>query len=130
MVFPQIMGPTPTYQLLLEERDEYLYARVTADTIDQESALQYLTEIANRCDAIECEKLLIYRDIPVMLPDGVLFMVTAEFQKMIAGIRTAFVNPYEPNVEAFNFALTVGENRGAEYKLFNNEEDAIAWLVG
>ena len=124
------MGPTPIYNLILEERDEYLYARVTSETIDGESALQYLTEIANRCEEIDCERLMIYREIPVMLSDGVLFMVSAEFQKMITGIRTAFVNPYEPNKEAFDFALTVGENRGAEYALFTNEEEAEAWLVG
>ena len=121
--------PTSQYKLTFEERDGYLYARVTADVINREIALVYLTQVADRAHSLNAERLMLHRDIPAMLPDGVLFFVTDEFQKMIAGIKTAFVNPYLSNEEAFNFAITVGTNRGAYYGVFANDDDAEAWLL-
>lgn len=120
--------PTLAYQLTFDQRDGYLYAHVKAETIDQESALSYLREVAARCDELETTHLMLYRDIPVMLPDGVLFFVATEFLEMIRGVTTAFVNPYASNEDAFNFALMVGKNRGGNYALFNNTAEAEIWL--
>jgi hypothetical protein len=64
-----------------------------------------------------------------MLPDGDLFFVSAEFQRRLSGIRTAFVNPFEHNREPFDFAVTVGQNRGGQYGLFDNDADGEAWLL-
>jgi hypothetical protein len=117
------------YQLTFEERPHYLYVRITAPTITEPIAMSYLREISDKCSEIKCKRLLLHRDIPEMLPDGVLFFVAAEFQRMIAGIKTAFVNPYMANESSFNFAVTVGTNRGADYGTFNNDADAEAWLL-
>jgi hypothetical protein len=48
---------------------------------------------------------------------------------MIAGIKTAFVNPHLSNEDAFKFAITVGQNRGANYKIFSSDTDAETWLL-
>lgn len=64
-----------------------------------------------------------------MLPHGDLFFVSAEFQRRLSGIRTAFVNPFEQNSEPFDFAVTVGQNRGGQYGLFSNDPDGEAWLL-
>lgn len=121
--------PTTPYELTFEVREHYLYAHVVATTIDEKSALSYLRKVAARCNELEATRMVLYRDIPVMLPDGVLFMVTTEFLEMIRGIKTAFVNPHISNEDAFDFAMTVGLNRGADYALFNNVADAEAWLL-
>jgi hypothetical protein len=121
--------PTHPYELTFEEREGYLYARVTAEIIDRKMAMAYLTEVAKRAKQVGTACLMLHRDIPEMLPDGILFFVTAEFQKMIAGIKTAFVNPHITNEEAFKFAITVGQNRGANYNIFNNDNDAETWLL-
>lgn len=121
--------PSENYALTFEERPGYLYARVAADFINREIAMAYLTEVADRAHFLQTERLMLHRDIPAMLPDGVLFFVTAEFQKMIDPIKTAFVNPHLSNADAFNFAITVGTNRGARYNIFKNDTDAEAWLL-
>jgi hypothetical protein len=121
--------PTKPYKLIFEQRDDYLYAHVTAASIDEKNALKYLREIANRCETLETSRLMLYRNIPVMLPDGVLFLVTTNFLAMIKGIRTAFVNPYLSNADAMEFAMTVGNNRGGDYCTFNNIADAEEWLL-
>lgn len=121
--------PPPTYTLTLDERPGYLYAHVKAPIITEEIAMGYLKEVAARCVELGSERLLIHRDIPEMLPDGALFFVAVDFQKMISGIRTAFVNPHLTNDEALDFAVRVGLNRGADYATFNNDTDAEAWLM-
>ena len=121
--------PNERYELVFEERPSYLVAHVNASTIDEQIAMAYLGEIANKCDEIECERLLFIREIPEMLPDGALFFVSADFQKMINGIKTAFVNPFAKNTDSFDFAITVAENRGANYHLFDSIPEAEKWLL-
>lgn len=117
-----------TYELRLEERPGFLYAHVTAPRITEEIAFAYLDEVLAKCRARGYRRLLLHREIPAMLPDGDLFFVASEFQRRLAGIRTAFVNPVEKNSETFGFAVTVGQNRGGQYGLFDNDADAEAWL--
>lgn len=121
--------PTNPYKLTFEDRKGYLYAHVSAAKITEHSALRYLKEVADRCEELETTHLMVYRDIPAMLPDGVLFFVTTEFLAMIRGIRTAFVNPYLSNDDAMEFAMRVGTNRGGDYCTFNNIADAEEWLL-
>jgi hypothetical protein len=124
------MSDTDTaYNLRFEERSGYLFARVSASRISEEIAFAYLDEVLIKCRAGGYRKLLLHRDIPAMLPDGDLFFVAAEFQRRLAGIKTAFVNPHEGNSETFDFAVTVGQNRGGTYGLFDNDIDAETWLL-
>jgi hypothetical protein len=117
------------YKLSFEERPDYLYAYIEAESIDRPVALEYLSEVARYCARIAAKRLMLHRDIPVMLPDADLFNTTTDFLEMIRGTRAAFVNPYQDLTEAFDFAMVVGLNRGADCKLFNTVEDAEIWLL-
>lgn len=117
------------YELFLEDRPHYLYALVKADAISPEIAMAYIEQITERLESVGYERLLLHRDIPDMLPDGQLFMVAADFQQKLRGIKTAYVNKFSENDEAFDFAVRVGTNRGAEYAIFATDEDAEEWLV-
>lgn len=123
------MESAEPYKLSFEERPDYLYARIEAESIDRTTALSYLSEVARYCARIDAKRLLIHRDIPVMLPDADLFNTTTDFLEMVRGTRAAFVNPYQDLTEALDFAMVVGLNRGADYKLFNSIEDAEKWLL-
>jgi hypothetical protein len=122
-------GSDTPYELTFHEREGYLYAHVKASTITEDIAMSYLREIKARCARINCIRLLIDRDIPATLPDGKLFFVAAGFQKMIQGIKTAFVNPYISNDDSLNFAIMVGTNRGGDHAMFNNVAGAEKWLL-
>ena len=121
-------APKP-YTLTFEERSEYLFARVTADTIDRDTALDYLRKVAARRLQIHARRLMLLREIPVMLPDSDLFFTTQDFLGMIGTTRVAFVNPYAEIDEGMSFAMTIGVNRGADYRLFNSVERAEEWLL-
>lgn len=117
------------YKLTFEQRPGYLYARVEAETIDRESALAYLREVADKCSEMSCERLLLERDIPVMLSDADLLFTTDDFQKMMHDIRVAFINPHLTIEDGMGFAMTIANNRGAVFKLHRNVGEAEKWLA-
>jgi hypothetical protein len=122
--------PTTTpYELTLEERPGYLYARVKAATITEEIAQSYLHKVARRCNDLDSTRLLLHRDIPATLPSGIAFFIATEFQSLIQGIRTAIVDPLVSNREDIDFAVTVANNRGGDYRAFTNDTDAEEWLL-
>ena len=117
------------YDLIFDERDDYLYACVTADDIDRETALDYLSKVADRISDSPYEFLMLERDIPVMLPAPDLFFITRDFLKMLGPMRAAFVNKHATNEAELEFAMLIGTNRGADYRLFKSVPEAEAWLL-
>ena len=123
------MEPTPIpYELSFEPRDEYLYVNVRSETINAEIAVAYLTEVAAKCDELSCRRLIIERDVPVMLRAGDLFFVTDFFRARMKGRKVAFVNPHNTIEQDMQLAIIFGTNRGANYHLFDNITAAEEWL--
>ena len=118
------------YHLTVEERAGYLYACITADEIDRPTALDYLRKVSNRVIASRTDRLLLERDIPVMLSSADVFFTTQDFLEMIGSVRVAFVNKHVPIQAEMEFAMMIGTNRGANYRLFDNVPDAEVWLSG
>ncbi len=118
-----------TYSLTFEQRDGYTYSCVSAPAIDRRSAIKYLREVAAHCTAANSSRLMLVRDIPVMLPDADLFFTTKDFLSMIGSTRVAFVNPHVKIEKEMEFAIMIGTNRGANYQLFDNAASAEAWLL-
>jgi hypothetical protein len=119
----------PQYELLFDERSGYLYACVTADRIDRGSAVEYLKEIADRINRSDYDGLMLERDIPMMLSDADLFFTTQDFLNMTGLERVAFVNKHLPIKTQMEFAILIGTNRGANYRLFNVVDEAEKWLL-
>ncbi len=123
--------PIQEYELTFDERPEYLHARIRSATMDQPTAREYLSKVANKVHQVKASKLMLERDVPVMLKDVDLFHTTQFFLNLIGGgIRVAFVNPYIQILEDMDFAITIGTNRGANYRLFDGVIEAEAWLLG
>jgi hypothetical protein len=117
------------YALTFDDRPGYLFAHVQAAAISRESALKYLGEVARRREETGARRVLLVREIPVMLSDSDLFFTTRDFLDMIGSTRIAFVNPYSEIEEGMDFAMTIGLNRGANYRLFSSVEAAEEWLL-
>ena len=118
-----------SYDLKFEERSGYLYACVTAVDIDREMALDYLKRVADRVVDSHLERLVLERDIPAMLSPADLFFTTQDFFRMIGPARVAFVNRHATIHSEMEFAMLIGTNRGANYRLFSNLDDAEKWLL-
>ena len=115
------------YELTFEERPEYLHARIAAQKLDRNAALDYLSEISMKCASTRCKQMLLERDIPAMAADADLFDTIKDFVKMGSGIRIAFVNRHVPIVEAMKRVAEFGE--GADFKYFDDASEAQQWLV-
>lgn len=118
------------YELTIVPRREYLYARVRAETIDSKTAVAYLREVAGSCFELKRRRVILERDIPVMLPDTDLFFTTGEFIDMMKNVRIAFVNPHEAIHREMEFAILIATNRGAEFALHADLASAENWLLG
>jgi hypothetical protein len=121
--------PTRPYDLRFEERPGYLFASVSAPTIDRSMALDYLHQVADKASASMHTRIMIERNIPVMLPDADLFFTTQDFLKMVGNKRVAFVNRHAKIRPEMDFAMLIGTNRGANYKLFADTASAEEWLM-
>lgn len=117
------------YELTFIEKDGFLHVVVRSQTIDRDSACSYLSKVAEKCDSDGYTRVLIERDIPVMLPFADLFLTTEYFLGLMKGRRVAFVNSHSSNGEDMNLAIMIGTNRGASYELFSDSESAMEWLL-
>jgi hypothetical protein len=116
------------YTLTFEQLPDYLHARVSAPEIDRETALAYLREIADTRASLGYDRFILERDIPQMLTDTDLFYTTNDFLLMMAGAKVAFLNPHLPIDADMDFAIVIAANRGAQFKLCKDLEEAEEWL--
>jgi hypothetical protein len=117
------------YELTFEPRPNYLYARVEAKSIDEETSAKYLREVARKCRELDCDRLLLERDIPAILPPGSLYFTTKGFRELMDGVRVAWVNPYREIDKGMNFAILVATNIGGDFTLQPDIEAAEKWLL-
>lgn len=116
------------YNLTFEKRDGYLYACIKSPSITRSTALDYLSEIANKCAELRCKSLIIERDIPAVMPTADALQAISEFIRMSRGVRTAFVNPYGAVGEPLKKVIDSGSAEGGDVAYFTTVEDAAAWV--
>jgi hypothetical protein len=122
-------APTGPYQLTFTVHPEYLYANLSGDTISVQIIRDYIGEIVAKCDATGKRRILLYRDIPAVLPEYEVFHTVNESLGALIGKKLALVNPHSALEPEVDFGMTVGQNRGGNYRSFNNIADAEAWLL-
>ncbi len=118
--------PSKVYDLTFDERPEYLHARIAAQAMDRQTALDYLSEISLKCASVRCKRMLLERDIPALTPDEELFISMKDLVEMSTGIQIAFVNRHVPSDEALKHMADF--HYGAEFKYFNELAEAELWL--
>lgn len=120
---------TKLYLLTFTVHPEYLYANLTDETISAEIIRDYISEIVAKCEATGKHRILLYRDIPAVLSEGEVFFTVSESLEALARKKLALVNPHSAIGAAVDFGVTVGQNRGGNYRSFNNVAAAEAWLL-
>lgn len=92
--------------------------------------MQFWKEIAERCDKLKCEKLLVEEDLPGVIKTLDMYQLGEYLaQLQISKVRTAFVDRRIEQRELNEFALTVAKNRGLNGMVFNDVQAAEAWLL-
>jgi len=120
---------TKPYLLTFTEYPEHLFANLTGDTISVEVIRDYINEVVAKSNETGKHRILLYRDIPAVLSEGETFYTVSESLDALRGKKLALVNPHSAIETAVDFGVTVGQNRGGNYRSFNNTADAEAWLL-
>ena len=117
------------YSLTLIERPKYLHSLVQFETISRESALICLREITSQCARFGTDRLILERDICLMMPLADIFFMAEDLVRIIDGISVAFVNPYPGLDDQLDVVVLVASNRGADFSVHRTLAAAEKWLV-
>jgi len=120
---------TTQYNLTFDNRSEYLYAHLKADKISVAIIRDYVTKIVAKSAETGKDRILLHRDIPIVLTEADVFYTVRESLDVFRSNKLALVNPYADIQKEVEFGMTVGQNRGANYRVFSNDADAEAWLL-
>jgi hypothetical protein len=122
--------PTKPYELTLDEREHYLYARITADTTNVPMSLEYWTSILAKCRELDLKRLLVEQIIPGGLSTTEMFTLATSVAAMKPlGVKIAFVDPFPHNYEMHQFGELAASNRGLWAKVFTTVPEAENWLL-
>ena len=121
--------PVNNYQLTFTEHPAYLRADLKADTITAEIIREYIGELVAKSNETGKNRILFYRDVPAVLPPVEVFHTVSESLAALRGKKLALVNPHASIQEGVEFGVTVGKNRGGNYRTFNEVASAETWLL-
>jgi len=117
------------YDLTFDERPGYLFAHLQGDTISVEVIRDYIAEIVVKSNATGKQRIMLYRDIPAVLPESQTFFTVSASLEALRGKKVALVNPHTALDREVEFGVTVGLNRGGNYASFNDVDTAERWLL-
>ena len=121
------------YQLTIEERPTYLYARVTGERTPA-NALRFLEEVYAACverghSAVLMDMAFSGEPLPAASIYGILSQRAPDGAKLrkIAYVQAVADDPDAPDMP--RFAETVARNRGVNVRLFRAVVAAERWLT-
>lgn len=118
------------YALSFEERENYLYVLVEAESMDIAAVMEYLGRVADRVEEIGATSVIIDRRVGGMLASGDLFMATSDMVKRMQHVSVAIVDTNASHEEPWNFVQIVSENRGGKITVKRTLAEAEQWLLG
>jgi hypothetical protein len=124
------MGASPkTYGLTFVEQPNYLHARITANFVDRDLAMSFLSEIMTECANRRCKRLLLERCPPYLIVNDQFLNAADELIAMDSGTRIAFLNSQASIDESIKSNGDRGFDEAGNYSFFKSEAEAVAWLL-
>ena len=122
--------PGKQYSLAYDEKPKYLYAHIKSDGFTVEVAVDYLREVINECRELQYTRIMIERDVAIMLPAAKNTFVAEQLAKMdVEGLRIAVVDPRPENRELNRFSAAASRGLGIKVRAYSNIPDARRWLL-
>ena len=123
------MAEKKAYKISFTEHPDYLYVELTGDSISEAIIREYIADIIAKCNETGLDRILLYRDIPVVMPEGTVYHTVSASLDALRGKKVAVVNPHAKIDAAVQFGMTVAQNRGGDYASFSETEEALGWLL-
>jgi hypothetical protein len=118
-----------SYELTVDNRNDYLYARVSGNALPQETAVGYLQEIAHACGQYQCTKVVIERDVPRHFAVWDTFFVATQFPRFgVELTKVAVVDKTLKADERNEFSVMIGRKPGLDLHLFKTITEAEKWI--
>jgi hypothetical protein len=114
------------YDLTFETRNGFLFARVKAPGLTSETKAAYLKEVADKCAEVDCNGVVIHRDITGPVVMGAIYPVVEQTLKNFGTKPLAFVNPPGTGLAFFTLAY---EKLGGRIRVFDGLHEAEYWLA-
>ena len=117
------------YQLTIEDRAGYLYARISGEQHSFEITMSAVTEVAGICRGRRATRLLVEHDLPGKLSTLDVFKIASRLPELYDGVHVGFVIHRTEIPDNPQFLENVARNRGAGGHLFATVAEAEAWLL-
>lgn len=123
--------PAPQYQIVYDDRKDYLFASVTGPKDSLEVSIAFWTEIITEALTNNFKKLLVTEDFKDVVSALDMYMLVEQLEKFgIQDLQVAFVDKEISQLELNKFGETVAVNRGIHARVFKKESEAEKWLLG
>jgi hypothetical protein len=116
------------YDVEMEDRDGYLWVLASGDKLSAEISAAYWDEIADRCFAVGCKKVLIEKDFKRSVGPEDMIKMADHLGKLLPACRVAFVD--RQRHDSINeLGKKLARNRDVLMQIFDNADDAEKWLL-
>lgn len=116
------------YSIELEDRGEYLYARVSGLKVTSEIALAYWREIVDECETRSLSKILLDHDFVEMISMQEMVKVIGPIGELLKGRYMAFYDRYG-HYEIPEAGKAILRGHDVKMQLFHDLEKAEKWLL-
>ena len=118
------------YELTVEHRKGYVYARVRGNVSRPEITIDYLTDITDACRKVQCTKVVIEKEIPRAFAVWDIFFVATQFPRFTYELtKVAVVDKRMARFERREFSVVAGSKPGLDVHVFTNVQEAEAWVL-
>ena len=124
---PSSAGSDPGYTLKLEDREGYLYALASGESLTAQISAAYWNEIAGRCFEDNIERILIVKDFPKAVGPEDMLLMADHLGNLLPGRRIAFVDRHRHD-PINELGKKLARNRDIMMQIFDSVAKAERWL--
>jgi hypothetical protein len=122
------MNEQKEYELRIEERDGYLWVLASGKQLTAQISAAYWNEIADRCFANKCQKVLIEKDFERSVGPADMIKMADHLGKLLPSCRVAFVDRWDHD-SINELGKKLARNRDVMMQTFKNTAEAEKWLL-
>lgn len=116
------------YNLEMEDRGGYLWVLVSGDSLTADISRRYWEEIAEKCDELGCDKILIEKNFRESVGPGDMLVMADNLGKLLPARRIAFYDRFDHS-SINELGKKLARNRDVMMQTFKDVHDAEKWLL-
>lgn len=118
----------PEYTIEYEDRENYLFAKVSGQYDSVQTKLDYFTDIAAECRARGLRKVLVLETIETNVSYAEVSGIAVKLAPIVKGLIVAFVDTQPDHHEVNRLGEAATVDRGAVGRLFRHLPEAERWI--